>query len=156
MRSVRRLAYGECLDSNVICTLQGAEFLKCNGVMGKRRKQMDYNHPSISSDTHDANDLDVALRGAVRSNPPSGIRHVTMHTGNVMLKEKVEAEGRCRQPGISRDTHDANHLDVALRGAVRSNSPSGIRHVTLHVGDGLLIAEREVQLTTVMAKGEAH
>jgi len=43
--------------------------------------ELDYRHPGISSDTHDTNNLDVALRGAVRSNSPPGIRHVIMHVG---------------------------------------------------------------------------
>jgi len=38
-----------------------------------------------------------------------------------------------RHPGISRDMHDANNLDLALRGAARPDSPFGIGHVSMRV-----------------------
>ena len=56
--------------------------------------------------------------------------------------------------GISSDTHDANHLDVASRGVVRFNPPSGICHVTIHVGNVLL--KERLKSSTMMGKGEAH
>jgi len=39
-----------------------------------------------------------------------------------------------RHPGISRDMHGTNNLDVALRGAGRPNSPSSIGHLAMRVG----------------------
>ena len=38
---------------------------------------------------HDANNLDVALRGAVRPNSPSGIGHVAVSMGKDLLKERL-------------------------------------------------------------------
>ena len=58
-------------------------------VVGQDRSQLDYGYPGISGDMHGANNIDVALHGAVRPNSPFGIGHVSMRVGKVLLKERL-------------------------------------------------------------------